>query len=441
LLIKLNFTMTNSPRVAFYTLGCKLNFAETSTIERLFVERGFLPVDFNSGADVVVINTCTVTASADKKCRNVINKAARISPDAFIAVVGCYSQLKADEVALIPGVDLVLGSREKFSIFDYADQFRKKDQPEVYSCAITGKGGFSPSYSISGRTRSFLKIQDGCDYFCSYCTIPLARGESRSATVTEIVAQAGEIARSGVKEVVLTGVNIGDFGTKGSENLLMLLQNLEEKTDIERFRISSIEPNLLSDDIITLVAKSKKFAPHFHMPLQSGCEAILEKMNRKYLPQLFSDRVNKINKEIPLAGIGADVITGFPGETDQDFNETYEFLKESDIAFLHVFSYSDRKNTKASGFPGKVSPQDKEHRSKVLHQLADEKRNVFYEKCLGTTNSVLFESFNRKGRISGFTGNYIKVEAPWNENIINKLVIVELIGLGEDGIMKAKLKN
>ncbi|MGF1587379.1 MAG: tRNA (N(6)-L-threonylcarbamoyladenosine(37)-C(2))-methylthiotransferase MtaB [Bacteroidales bacterium] len=433
--------MTNPPRVAFYTLGCKLNFAETSTIERLFVERGFQPVDFNSSTDVVVINTCTVTASADKKCRNIINKAARISPGAFIAVVGCYSQLKADEIARIPGVDLVLGSREKFGIFEYADQFKKKEEAEIYSCAITGKGGFSPSYSVSGRTRSFLKIQDGCDYFCSYCTIPMARGGSRSATVKEIITQAREIARSGVKEVVLTGVNIGDFGTKGSESLLELLQNLEEKTDIERFRISSIEPNLLSDDIISLVAKSEKFAPHFHMPLQSGCEAILEKMNRKYRPQLFSDRVKRIKNEIPLAGIGADIITGFPGETDKNFIETYEFLKESNIAFLHVFSYSDRKNTKASGFPDKVSPQDKDSRSKILHELADEKLSVFYEKCTGTSQKVLFESFNKKGRMSGFTGNYVKVETPWNEDKINSFVSVELIGQGEDGIMKAKISG
>jgi threonylcarbamoyladenosine tRNA methylthiotransferase MtaB len=431
--------MTNPPRVAFYTLGCKLNFAETSTIERLFVERGFLPVDFNSRTDVVVINTCTVTASADKKCRNIINKAARTSPGAFIAVVGCYSQLKADEIARIPGVDLVLGSREKYSIFEYTNQFKKKEVAEIHSCAITGEGEFYPSYSISGRTRSFLKIQDGCDYFCSYCTIPMARGGSRSASVKEIIAQAGEIAQSGVKEVVLTGVNIGDFGTKGSESLLELLQNLEEKTDIKRFRISSIEPNLLSDEIITLVAKSEKIAPHFHMPLQSGCEAILKKMNRKYRPQLFSDRLNRINKEIPMAGIGADVITGFPGETERDFLETFDFLKKSEFAFLHVFSYSDRKNTKASGFPDKVSPQDKDYRSKVLHQLADEKLNDFYEKCTGSTQSVLFESFNKKGRMSGFTGNYIKVETQWNEDQINRLVNVELIGRGDDGIMKAKI--
>jgi threonylcarbamoyladenosine tRNA methylthiotransferase MtaB len=431
--------MTNPPRVAFYTLGCKLNFAETSTIERLFVERGFQPVDFNSHTDVVVINTCTVTASADKKCRNIINKAARNSPGAFIAVVGCYSQLKADEIARIPGVDLVLGSREKYSIFEYANQFKKKEVAEIHSCAITGEGEFSPSYSISGRTRSFLKIQDGCDYYCSYCTIPMARGRSRSATVKEIIVQAGEIERSGVKEVVLTGVNIGDFGKNGSENLLELLQSLEDETDIKRFRISSIEPNLLSDEIISLVAKSEKFAPHFHMPLQSGCEAILEKMNRKYSPQLFSDRVERINNEIPMAGIGADVITGFPGETERDFTETYDFLKNSEIAFLHVFSYSDRKNTRASGFPDKVSPQVKEYRSKVLHQLADEKLNNFYEKCTGTLQSVLFESFNKKGRMSGFTGNYVKVEAPWNEDKINSFVNVELIGRGEDGTMKARL--
>jgi threonylcarbamoyladenosine tRNA methylthiotransferase MtaB len=426
-------------KVAFYTLGCKLNFAETSTIERLFVERGYLKVDFNTRADVVVVNTCTVTASADKKCRNVIKRAVKNSPDAYIAVVGCYSQLKADEIARIPGVDLVLGSKEKFKIFDYADHFRKVGKTQIYSCEITGESDFSSSWSVSGRTRSFLKIQDGCDYYCSYCTIPLARGHSRSASIDEIVRQADEIAGSGVKEVVLTGVNIGDFGKSSNENFLNLLQRLDVHPKIQRFRISSIEPNLLSDEIIRLVAESDKFAHHFHMPLQSGCERILEKMNRRYRPELFIDRVNKIKEEIPLAGIGADVITGFPGETREEFQETFEFLESSEIAYLHVFSYSDRANTRAYGLPGKVTPQEKEIRSKLLHRLAEEKLRSFQEGCRGQVHKVLFESVNRKGRMTGFTGNYLKVEAPLDELYKNRLIDVRLTEPGEDGIMKALL--
>jgi threonylcarbamoyladenosine tRNA methylthiotransferase MtaB len=429
----------NPLKVAFYTLGCKLNFAETSTIERQFTERGFQKVDFISSADVVVINTCTVTASADKKCRNVINRAVKNSPDACIAVVGCYSQLKADEIARIPGVDLVLGSKEKFRIFDYANHFTKNKNALVYSCEITGEKDFSSSWSISGRTRSFLKIQDGCDYYCSYCTIPLARGHSRSASIDEIAGHADEIASGGAKEVVLTGVNIGDFGKSSNENLLKLLQRLDSHPKIQRFRISSIEPDLLSDEIIGLVAESDKFAPHFHMPLQSGCERILEKMNRRYRPALFLDRVNKIKEKIPFAGIGADVITGFPGETKEDFQETWDFLQSAGIAFLHVFSYSDRVNTRAHGFPDKVSPREKEVRGKLLHGLADDKLRKFQERCRGQVHRVLFESVNRKGRMTGFTGNYLKVEATVDENLKNQLVDVMLVEPGEDGVMKALL--
>jgi threonylcarbamoyladenosine tRNA methylthiotransferase MtaB len=438
--VQIDKRMNNPPRVAFYTLGCKLNFAETSTIERLFNERGFKKVDFNSGsADVVVVNTCTVTVSADKKCRNAINRAIRMSPSAYIAVVGCYSQLKSEEIARIPGVDLVLGSKEKFRIFDYSDQFVKKDNTSIHACEIREVDEFSPSYSVTGRTRSFLKIQDGCDYFCTYCTIPLARGSSRSASIGEIVNQADEIARSGISEVVLTGVNIGDFGKPGSESLLELLQELEKQTEIKRFRISSIEPDLLSDEIIDLIAGSRKFAPHFHMPLQSGCESILNRMNRRYRPSLFSGRVEQIRKALPFAGIGADIITGFPGETQQEFRETVEFLEKSDIAFLHVFTYSDRSNTIASGFPDKVSHADKEMRSKILHRLSSDKLMDFQEKCTGLVQKVLFESLNKKGRMTGFTGNYIRVETSWNENYINRLVDVKLTGPGEDGVMKALL--
>ncbi len=423
-------------RVSFYTLGCKLNFAETSTIERLFTQKGYQKVDFGSTADVVVINTCTVTASADKKCRNIISKAARSSPGAFITVVGCYSQLKADEIAKMPGVDLVLGSNEKFRIFDYAGDFVKSGQPSVYSCEIREEKGFASSWSVSERTRSFLKIQDGCDYFCSYCTIPLARGKSRSATIDEILKQAKDIAATGVKEVVLTGVNIGDFGKKGDGDLLTLLRKLENHKAMERYRISSVEPDLLSDEIIDFVAVSDRFAPHFHLPLQSGCDRILEKMNRKYDRALFADRVRRINEKIPGAGIGADVITGFPGENESDFTDAYEFIENMPVSFLHVFSYSDRANTRASAMPDKVSPDVKERRSKMLHQLAETKLRDFHDKSTGQKHRVLFEAISKKGRMHGFTGNYIRVEVPADQDLINQLVTVELIGPGEDSVMK-----
>lgn len=427
--------MKTSPKVAFYTLGCKLNFAETSTIERIFNEKGFEKVDFSGCADVVVINTCSVTASADKKCRNIISKAARNSPGAYIAVVGCYSQLKAEEIVNIPGVDLVLGSREKFRIFEYSNNFRKTE-PAVYSCDIKVEKGFDPSYSLSGRTRSFLKIQDGCDYFCSYCTIPFARGRSRSSSIGDIVEQAIRISESGVKEVVLTGVNIGDFGAGRAENLIDLLVRLSEETDIGRYRLSSIEPDLLSDEIIRFITGNPRFAPHFHIPLQSGCDRILELMNRKYRRNLFSEKVKAIRAKMGNAGIGADVITGFPGETDREFEETVEFIRNEDISFLHIFSYSDRSNTKASDLHDKVPHNVKESRSRILHSLANEKRRKFLERSAGETHWVLFESFNKKGRMYGFTGNYIKVEASVDEGYINRMVEVRLLEPGEDGIMK-----
>jgi threonylcarbamoyladenosine tRNA methylthiotransferase MtaB len=433
--------MQDTPAVAFYTLGCKLNFAETSTIERLFAEKGFRKVEFGSPASVYVINTCSVTAAAEKKCRNVISRAVRSSPGAFIAVVGCYSQLKSDIIARIPGVDLVLGSREKFKIFDFAGDFRKTSEPAIHSCEISGEREFSPSYSISGRTRSFLKIQDGCDYFCSYCTIPLARGRSRSATIEDILMQAEKIAENGVREVVLTGVNIGDFGRTGSGSLYELLCRLRETGGIERFRLSSIEPDLLSDEIIDLIAEDDKFAPHFHIPLQSGCDRILKEMNRKYPRYLFSDRVDRIRRQMPFAGIGADVIIGFPGETDRDFEETRTFLDDADLAFLHVFTYSDRSNTRSHSLPDKVSPEIKEYRSRVLHQIADVKRMRFLKMCSGQVHPVLFEAVNKKGRMYGFTGNYIRVEAAGEERHINRIVRVRLLAPGEDGIMKGVVEG
>jgi threonylcarbamoyladenosine tRNA methylthiotransferase MtaB len=433
--------MKESPAVAFYTLGCKLNFAETSTIERLFAEKGFRKVEFGNAADVYVINTCSVTAGAEKKCRNIISKAVRSSPGAYIAVVGCYSQLKSDIIAQIPGVDMVLGSKEKFKIFDFAGNFTKSSEVAIHSCEISGETEFSPSWSLSGRTRSFLKIQDGCDYFCSYCTIPLARGRSRSATIDDILSQAEKIAASGVREVVLTGVNIGDFGRSGKDSLLELLSRLQETQGIERYRVSSIEPDLLSDDIINLIAGSNKFAPHFHIPLQSGCDRILEAMNRKYTRELFTGRVNRIRQQMPFAGIGADVITGFPGETGKDFEETAEFLEKADLAFLHVFTYSDRSNTKASRLPDKVSPEIKDRRSRVLHEIAEAKRRSFLERCSGQVHRVLFEAISKKGRMHGFTGNYIRVEAPGDEKLINRLVNVKLLAPGEDGIMKCTVAD
>lgn len=433
--------MNYSPGVAFYTLGCKLNFAETSTIERQFDAKGFRRVDPGKKAEVVVINTCTVTSGADKKCRNIISKAIRNYPGAYVAVVGCYSQLNAGKIAQIPGVDLVLGSDEKFRIFDYAGDFKKGEKTSIHSRKITGNGIFSPSYSMSGRTRSFLKIQDGCDYFCSYCTIPFARGRSRSASMEEIIDQARIIDKTGVKEVVLTGVNIGDFGRPQEGKFPELLARLEKETDIERFRISSIEPDLLFDGIIDLVAESQKFAHHFHIPLQSGCDRILKKMNRKYSRSLFTEKLTRIREKIPFAGIGADVITGFPGETEQDFEDTVGFIKNSDISYLHVFTYSDRENTKASGFAGKVSPGVKDQRSKILHDISDLKRKSFMDLCSGQVHRVLFETINKKGRMSGFTGNYIRIETAADEKFLNRLVDVKLLEAGEDNIMKGLIIN
>ncbi len=433
--------MTRIRRVAFHTLGCKLNFAETDTIGRLFGEKGFTKVDFGSEADVVVINTCTVTGSADKKCRNAIGRAARTSPGAFLVVVGCYSQLKASEIAGMPGVDLVLGSREKFRLFEYAGDFVKRDKPGVHVCDIGSDRDFTSSHSVSGRTRSFLKVQDGCDYYCSYCAIPLARGRSRSARPEEIVKQVRDIEAQGIREVVLTGVNIGDFGKHGRDSLLELLSILDSDTGIERFRLSSVEPDLLDDGIIGFIAGNNRFAPHFHMPLQSGSDRVLNLMNRQYTTVLFADRVRYIRKIMPFAGIGADVITGFPGETEKDFDTTLMFLEDTDISFLHIFTYSDREGTKAAAMENKVTPREKERRSKILHRLADEKKVRFQERCLGQEYRVLFEAYNKKGRMYGFTGNYIRVEAIADEKAVNRMAVVELVETAPDGIVKGVVKS
>ncbi len=433
--------MNKIRRVAFHTLGCKLNFSETDTIGRLFYERGFIKVDFGHEADVVVINTCTVTGSADKKCRNAIGRATRTSPEAFLVVAGCYSQLKASEIAGMPGVDLVLGSEEKFRIFEYAGDFAKRDKPGVYVSEIGGDRDFTPSHSVSGRTRSFLKVQDGCDYYCSYCTVPLARGRSRSAQPEEIVRQARDIEAQGIREVVLTGVNIGDFGKRGRGSLLELLKMLDSDTGIERFRLSSVEPDLLDDSIISFIAGNSRFAPHFHMPLQSGSDRVLKLMNRKYTTALFTDRVGYIRKVLPFAGIGVDVITGFPGETENDFDQTLQFLEDSNISFLHIFTYSDREGTKAAAMENKVSPGEKERRSKILHRLADEKKVRFQHRCVGQKHRVLFEAYNRKGRMYGFTGNYIRVEAIADERAVNRMAEVELVEVASDGIVRGVVRS
>jgi threonylcarbamoyladenosine tRNA methylthiotransferase MtaB len=424
-------------RVSFYTLGCKLNFAETATIARNFSESGYIKVDFNQQADVIVVNTCSVTQLADKKCRQIISKASRISPDAIVAVVGCYSQLKPDEIAKLQGVDLVLGTNDKFKIVEYIRELEGKNHqgPLIYSCGIEEVDSFNPSFSLFERTRSFLKIQDGCDYHCSYCTIPLARGNSRNNSIAKTIDEAEKIAQQGIKEVVLTGVNIGDYGKSTDETFLDLITELDKIKGIERYRISSIEPNLLTNDIIHFVAKSHSFMPHFHIPLQSGCNEILKLMRRRYLRDVFEERVRMIKKIMPHACIGVDVIVGFPGETDDLFLDTYNFLKSLDVSYLHVFSYSERRNTHAILLPGKVNPKIKEIRSQKLINLSEEKRHHFYNQHTGLETTILFESQNQKGKMFGFTPNYIKVEYTHNPDMVNKTVKAKLLSVNLNDTM------
>lgn len=429
--------VTPQKKVSFYTLGCKLNFAETSTITRKFTENGYSRVEFSEPTDVVVINTCSVTQLADKKCRQAISKAVRTSPDAIVAVVGCYSQLKPDEIASIPGVDLVLGTKDKFNIIEYIDELKAKQGSTavIHSCEIEQVDEFNPSFSLLDRTRSFLKVQDGCDYHCSYCTIPMARGNSRNSNIASTIAEAKKISSQGLKEVVLTGVNIGDFGRSTDETFIDLIKELDKVEGIERYRISSIEPNLVTDEIIGFVANSRSFVPHFHIPLQSGCNDILKLMSRRYQRQVFAEKVQKIKSAMPLACIGADVIVGFPGETEEFFIDTYSFLKELDISYLHVFSYSERRNTRAVLLPGKVIPKDKEMRSKKLIELSEQKRIQFYQANIGKENDVLFESQVSKGKMFGFTSNYIKVETKFDNQLINKIVKVKLTEILPSGNM------
>lgn len=439
--------MENKKKVAFYTLGCKLNFSETSTIARNFQEEGFDRIDFEEVADIYVINTCSVTDNADKQFKQVVRKALQKNDKAFVAAVGCYAQLKPEELAAVDGVDLVLGATEKFKITDYINDLSKNDMGEVHSCEIEEADFYVGSYSIGDRTRAFLKVQDGCDYKCTYCTIPLARGISRSDTMENVMKNAAEISAKGIKEIVLTGVNIGDYGKgefgnkKHEHTFLELVQHLDKVEGIERLRISSIEPNLLKNETIEFVSKSRTFVPHFHIPLQSGSNDILKKMKRRYLRELYVDRVNKIREVMPHACIGVDVIVGFPGETDEHFLETYHFLNNLDISYLHVFTYSERDNTEAIEMDGVVPKNVRAKRSKMLRGLSVKKRRAFYESQVGTTRTVLFEGENKEGYIHGFTENYVKVIAPWNPELVNTLHEVNLTKIDEEGRVRIEFVN
>ena len=434
--------MNLEKKVAFYTLGCKLNFSETSTIARNFVNEGFKRVPFEDTADVYVINTCSVTDNADKRFKTIVKNALKKNHDAFLIAVGCYAQLKPEELAAVDGVDLVLGATEKFNVTSYINDLTKNTIGEVHSCEISEADFYVGSYSIGDRTRAFLKVQDGCDYKCTYCTIPLARGISRSDTLENVINNAKEISSKGIKEIVLTGVNIGDYGKgefgnkKHEHTFLELVKKLDEVKGIHRLRISSIEPNLLKDETIDFVSKSNSFVPHFHIPLQSGSDELLKKMKRRYLLKTYTNRVAKIKEVMPNACIGVDVIVGFPGETDELFLETYNYLNEMNISYLHVFTYSERPNTEAVNFEGTVPKKIRAKRSKMLRGLSAKKRRSFYEGQLGNTATVLFENENKEGFINGFTENYVKVKAPWNPKLANTLKSVILTEIDQDGLVR-----
>jgi threonylcarbamoyladenosine tRNA methylthiotransferase MtaB len=425
-------------KVAFYTLGCKLNFSETSAIGRQFNEAGFETVSFTDKADVYLINTCSVTDHADKKCRKVVKEALKHSPNAYIAIVGCYAQLKPKEISEIPGVDVVLGAAEKFIITEYITDLTKKEKTQIFNQDISEAKDFISSYSFGERTRTFLKVQDGCDYTCTFCTIPLARGASRSDSISHVIEQANEIAKSGVKEIVLTGVNLGDFGIRDGireDKFFDLIQSLDHVEGIDRIRISSIEPNLLSNEIIEFVSQSKKFVPHFHIPLQSGCNKVLALMRRRYKRELYAERVAHIKNLMPNCCIGVDVIVGFPGETQEDFLETYNFLNELEVSYLHVFTYSERENTPAAEMKGVVPGSTRAERSKMLHILSEKKRHAFYETQVGVSTEVLFEADQKNGFMHGFSRNYVKVKAPYDPLLINEIKTVTLENIASDGDM------
>jgi threonylcarbamoyladenosine tRNA methylthiotransferase MtaB len=437
--------------VAFHTLGCKLNFAETSTIARLFQEKGFKKTAFAEAADVYVINTCSVTENADKECRSIVRSALSKNPEAFVAVVGCYAQLKPEEISSIPGVDVVLGATEKFRLLNYISLSTKATQAVVHNCEIAEADFFVDSFSMGDRTRSFLKVQDGCDYSCTFCTIPLARGKSRSDSIGNVVANANRIAAAGVREIVLTGVNIGDFGygqeietgtrKQRHHNFYDLIQELDKVEKIERFRISSIEPNLLEDRIIEFVAASDKFVPHFHMPLQSGSNEILKKMQRRYKRELYAARVEKIRQLMPECCIGVDVIVGFPGETEEHFLDTYNFLNTLDISYLHVFTYSERDHTPAAAMEGKIPESERKRRNKMLRILSAKKLRGFYEENQGKSLEVLFEHESREGFLYGYTRNYVRVKYPFDESLCNRSMMVTIGDFDGEGVMLCRISE
>ncbi len=435
------FALMLQKKIAFHTLGCKLNFSETSTLARNMQSVGFQVVDESKFADVYVINTCSVTEQADTKCRNIVRRMMKQNRHAYIVVVGCYAQLKPKEIAEIPGVDLVLGATEKFKMHEIISDITKNPCGQIQQQEITNANFFVSSYSLGDRTRSFLKIQDGCDYKCSYCTIPLARGKSRSDTMENVLANANTLVANGVKEIVLTGVNTGDFGKHAQERFRFfdLIQELDKIEGIERYRISSIEPNLLTTEIIDFTAKSKKFMPHFHIPLQSGSDKILGLMQRRYKSEVYRKRVEYIKKMMPHAAIGVDVIVGFPGETEHDFLDTYHFLNSLDISYLHVFTYSERPNTKAAEFDGKISSAEKNMRNLQLRNLSEKKKRFFYEQHIGTIRTVLPEEENKGDVMFGFTDNYIKVAIPYQHDVVNNIVPVNLIDLDDSGNMRASI--
>lgn len=434
--VPLHRDMNQYKKVALYTLGCKLNFSETSTIARSLEDAGYARVEFDDTPDVFVINTCSVTENADKKCRQLVKKAKKVNPDAFVAVIGCYAQLKPDEIASIEGVNIVLGANEKFNLAKHIEDTLPSEETIIFNESIKETKEFVPGFSMGDRTRSFLKVQDGCDYFCTFCTIPLARGKSRNATIAETVLEAEKIAKTDVKEVVLTGVNIGDFGQGGEENFFGLVKALDTIDGIDRFRISSIEPNLLSDTIIDFTLNhSNRFVPHFHIPLQSGSDRLLKAMRRKYERSLFADRVRSIKKANPSTCIGVDVIVGFPGETNEEFMETIDFLKDLDVSYLHVFTYSERANTTAIKLGDPIPMNIRKERSKQLHILSDKKKRVFYEENIGKTGTVLFESDDNTGWMHGFTENYVKVKVPYDAALANTFQYVYLKSIDHEGMM------
>ncbi|MFP3593230.1 tRNA (N(6)-L-threonylcarbamoyladenosine(37)-C(2))-methylthiotransferase MtaB [Chryseobacterium sp. SIMBA_038] len=430
---------------AFHTLGCKLNFAETSTIARQLTDAGYDKVSFDDRADIYVINTCSVTENADRECKLHVKRAMKANPEGLVVIVGCYAQLKPEEISQITGVDLVLGAKEKFNILSYLDDLEKSEsEGVVHSCEIEETDFFIGSYSIGDRTRAFLKVQDGCDYKCTYCTIPLARGISRSDTIENVLNNAKEIAARDIKEIVLTGVNIGDygkgeFGNKRHEHTFLdLISELDQVEGIERIRISSIEPNLLKDESIELVSKSKSFVPHFHIPLQSGCDDLLKKMKRRYLTKLYNDRVNKIREVMPDAAIGVDVIVGFPGETEERFMETYNFLNNLPITYLHVFTYSERENTEAVGMDGVVPIPERKKRNKMLRILSEKKKMAFYQTQLGKTLPVLWEHENKDGKMFGFTENYVRVQKDFDQASVNQIEFLNLEKILSDGTVSVQ---